>query len=147
MDAIQAAVLNVKIGQLDNWTAGRQKNAKRYREMFRDQGIGGSRVFLPVETSADGEKAGRHIYNQFVIRVPGHRDRLKQHLSERGIGSEIYYPLPLHLQKCFSYLGYARGDLPESEAAANVAYLRQMLAQKGDWKKMGRAYTAPGAGS
>ncbi|MEP7309661.1 MAG: DegT/DnrJ/EryC1/StrS family aminotransferase [Acidobacteriota bacterium] len=112
MDAIQAAVLRVKARHLAVWTAARQENAARYRVLFRDAGIDAA-VTLPVE------RADRvHIFNQFVIRVP-HRDALKTHLDRAGIGSEIYYPVPFHLQPCFHYLGYRQGDFPESEAAAH----------------------------
>jgi dTDP-4-amino-4,6-dideoxygalactose transaminase len=119
LDAIQAAVLNVKIRNLDTWTALRQKNADRYRNLFTALGLDESEIILPAEASdRNGQKSLRHIYNQFVIRVPGNRDQLKQYLLEQGIGTEIYYPLPLHLQECFGYLGYTRGELPESERAA-----------------------------
>jgi dTDP-4-amino-4,6-dideoxygalactose transaminase len=111
MDALQAAVLRVKAPHLAAWTEGRRANAARYRALFRDAGIDGT-VTLPHEP-ADR----RHIFNQFVIRVPD-RDALKAHLDERGIGNEIYYPVPFHLQPCFAALGYRRGDFPHAERAA-----------------------------
>jgi dTDP-4-amino-4,6-dideoxygalactose transaminase len=128
IDAIQAAVLRVKLKYLDGWTAGRQQNAEEYRRLFAEAGLAlaaesidcskgnGSRpkgVVLPQ----DGP-ARRHIYNQFVIRSQ-RRDRLMSHLKERQIGTEIYYPVPMHLQECFADLGYSRGDFPESECAAD----------------------------
>ena len=110
LDALQAAILSVKLKCLDQWTANRQRNAKYYDDRF----VGlGSRVKTP--SVRDG---CRHIYNQYTIRVPG-RDGLKQYLTDRNIGCAIYYALPLHLQECFEELGYREGDLPESEAAAN----------------------------
>jgi dTDP-4-amino-4,6-dideoxygalactose transaminase len=111
MDALQAAVLRIKAPHLAAWTNGRRRNAERYETLFRDAGLL-DRVVLPTEPSGR-----RHIYNQFVVRVP-HRDELKQFLDERGIGNEIYYPVPFHLQPCFSDLGYARGDFPHAERAA-----------------------------
>jgi dTDP-4-amino-4,6-dideoxygalactose transaminase len=111
MDALQAAVLRVKAPHLESWTEGRRANAQRYRILFRDAGLL-DRVTLPVEP-ADR----RHIFNQFVIRSAD-RDGLKKHLDERGIGTEIYYPVPFHLQPCFSYLGHRRGDFPQAERAA-----------------------------
>ena len=111
LDALQAAVLRIKLPHLDAWTAGRQRNAARYRALFADAGLSGT-LRLPVEAS---ERT--HIYNQFVIRVP-ERDRLKAHLDAAGIGTEIYYPIPFHLQKCFASLGYAPGAFPEAETAA-----------------------------
>ena len=111
MDALQAAVLRVKAPHLPAWTEGRRANAQRYRTLFRDAGLR-DRVTLPVEP-ADR----RHIFNQFVIRTAD-RDGLKKHLDERGIGTEIYYPVPFHLQPCFSYLGHRRGDFPQAERAA-----------------------------
>jgi dTDP-4-amino-4,6-dideoxygalactose transaminase len=111
MDALQAAILRVKAPHLDGWTEGRRANAARYRALFRDAGLL-DRVTLPAEP-ADC----RHIYNQFVIRVAD-RDGLRAHLDERGIGTEIYYPVPFHLQPCFADLGYHRGDFPKAERAA-----------------------------
>jgi len=113
LDSLQAAILRVKFRYLDQWADARRANAKRYRELFRDAGLGSSdHVQLPVES--DGSV---HVYNQFVIRARD-RDRLKAWLAERGVGSEIYYPVPLHLQACFKDLGYNNGDFPESERAA-----------------------------
>jgi dTDP-4-amino-4,6-dideoxygalactose transaminase len=120
LDTLQAAVLLVKLKHLDDWTAGRQKNADAYRRRFREAGVVVSRrdmagvkgVVLPEELPAR-----RHIYNQFVIRVD-RRDELRAHLKEKGIGNEVYYPVPFHLQKCYASLGYREGDFPESERAA-----------------------------
>jgi dTDP-4-amino-4,6-dideoxygalactose transaminase len=113
LDALQAAILSVKLRYLDQWTEKRQENAARYRTLFQEEGL--EEVRLP------DEKEERHIYNQFVIRVPGKRDALKSFLSEQGVGSEIYYPVPLHMQTCFTSLGYKRGDFPVSEAAAETS--------------------------
>jgi dTDP-4-amino-4,6-dideoxygalactose transaminase len=117
-DTLQAAVVNVKFPHLDAWSAGRQANAARYRRLFDEAGLTRSGptqeslVQLPVE--APGR---RHIYNQFVIRV-SRRDELLEHLKKCDVGVEIYYPVPLHLQKCFAYCGYRDGDFPVSEAAS-----------------------------
>jgi dTDP-4-amino-4,6-dideoxygalactose transaminase len=111
MDAVQAAVLRVKAHHLAAWTEARRLNATRYVRLFRDAGLDG-RVVLPVEP-----RDRRHVFHQFVIRVPD-RDALKQYLDDRGIGSEIYYPVPLHLQPCFADLGYRSGDFPEAERAS-----------------------------
>ena len=111
MDALQAAVLRVKAPHLAAWTEARRLNAKRYATLFRDAGLL-DRIVLPVEPPGL-----HHIYNQFVIRVP-HRDDLKAFLDSRGIGNEIYYPVPFHLQQCFADLGYARGAFPHAERAA-----------------------------
>jgi dTDP-4-amino-4,6-dideoxygalactose transaminase len=112
IDEIQAAVLNVKLPHLDSWTAGRQRNAKFYDAAFARADLGKA-----VETprSAPGM---RHIYNQYVIRVRD-RDLLRQHLMASGVGTEIYYPVPLHLQQCFAYLKHKEGDFPNSERAAH----------------------------
>ena len=111
MDALQAAVLRVKAPHLAGWTEGRRANAARYRRLFLAAGLDEA-VTLPVEP-ADRT----HIFNQFVVRVPD-RDGLKRHLDEQGIGNEIYYPVPFHLQPCFADLGYRRGDFPHAERAA-----------------------------
>jgi dTDP-4-amino-4,6-dideoxygalactose transaminase len=111
LDALQAAVLRVKLPHLDAWTAGRQRNAARYRALLAERKLTDI-VRVPVE-SPDRT----HIYNQFVVRVPD-RDRLKAHLDRAGIGTEIYYPVPFHLQQCFAPLGYAAGAFPHAEAAA-----------------------------
>jgi dTDP-4-amino-4,6-dideoxygalactose transaminase len=112
MDALQAAVLRVKAPHLSAWTAGRRANAARYRELFRAAGLENA-VTLPAEP---GDRL--HIYNQFVIRT-SERDALKQHLDQQGIGNEIYYPVPFHLQPCFADLGHRRGDFPNAERAAD----------------------------
>ena len=111
LDALQAAILRVKLPHLQSWTAARQRNAKRYEALFAEAGLT-STVALPVRAAAR-----THIYNQFVIRVP-ERDRLRAYLQSHGIGTEVYYPLPLHLQPCFRELGYRAGSYPVAEAAA-----------------------------
>lgn len=111
LDEIQAAILLVKFKYLDGWTEQRQRNARYYDEAFKKDDV--SRFISPPEALA----GYRHIYNQYVIRVT-RRDELKKHLANEKIGTEIYYPVPLHLQKCFEYLGYQPGDCPESERAA-----------------------------
>ena len=113
LDALQAAVLRVKLPHLDAWTVARQRNAQQYELMFGDAGLA-EKIDLPfVRTGA------RHIFHQFVIRVrDGRRDALREHLRARGIGTDVYYPVPLHLQECFAFLGYQPGDFPIAEAAA-----------------------------
>jgi len=111
MDALQAAILRVKAPHLAAWTERRRDNANRYRALFRSAGVL-DRLTLPVEGPDRF-----HIYNQFVIRTAD-RDALKHHLESAGIGTEIYYPVPFHLQPCFAYLGYRAGDLPAAERAA-----------------------------
>lgn len=111
MDALQAAVLRVKAPHLEAWSEARRVNAARYRRLFRDAQLL-ERIVMPEEP--DG---CRHIFNQFVIRV-AERDRLKAHLEARRIGTEIYYPVPFHLQPCFSGLRYKAGDFPQAERAA-----------------------------
>jgi dTDP-4-amino-4,6-dideoxygalactose transaminase len=134
LDAIQAAVLRVKLPHLDSWTAGRQRNAQRYRALFEAANLAGwtaarqrnaatyRRLFeaagLAGPVVLPAEAPGRtHIYNQFVVRVP-ERDRLKAHLDAVGIGTEVYYPVPFHLQKCFASLGHRAGQFPHAERAA-----------------------------
>jgi dTDP-4-amino-4,6-dideoxygalactose transaminase len=111
IDAIQAAILRAKFPHLENWTKARQQNAERYDRIFKEAGLE-EFVALPWRRAED-----RHIFNQYVIRVK-RRDELKKHLAVKGIETEIYYPLPLHLQECFAYLGYKKGSCPESEKAA-----------------------------
>ena len=120
LDELQAAVLRVKLHHLDDWTRARQRNAQTYRRLFTEaelivespDQLDGWGVVLPPEAPAR-----RHIYNQFVIRS-GRRDELKAHLAKCGIGTEIYYPIPMHLQESFAFLGYKPGDFPHSEQAA-----------------------------
>jgi dTDP-4-amino-4,6-dideoxygalactose transaminase len=112
MDALQAAVLRVKAPHLAAWSEARRVNASRYARLFRDAGLL-DRAILPVEPPGH-----RHTFNQFVIRVSD-RDGLKAHLDRRGIGNEIYYPVPFHLQPCFADLRYRVGDFPQAERAAN----------------------------
>lgn len=107
LDTIQAAILLVKMSHIEDWTERRRANAALYRKL-----LAGSRVQTPVER--DGM---RHVYNQFTVRA-ANRDAVRRGLAEAGIGSEVYYPLPLHLQQCFAYLGYKPGDFPHSETAA-----------------------------
>lgn len=112
LDALQAAVVTIKLKYLDGWTAGRQANAARYQKLFAQTDLlTTGKVQLPAAV------ANRHIYNQFVIRAQN-RDDLIAHLRRQDIGTEIYYPVPLHLQECFRDLGYQTGDFPESERAA-----------------------------
>src|ERR1051326_4218710 len=108
LDAIQAAVISAKLPHLDRWTAGRQRNANLYDRLFRDSG---------ASTGLPAMVTDRHIFNQYVIRL-SQRDELQAFLKQKGIGTEVYYPVPLHLQECFAYLGYGNGSLPESERAA-----------------------------
>ncbi len=110
IDELQAAVLRVKFRYLDGWTEARQRNAAYYDAAFERARLG-PRVITPRSTG------GRHIFNQYILRVQ-RRDALKEFLAERGIGTEIYYPVPLHLQQCFAYLEHRRGDFPHSEQAA-----------------------------
>lgn len=112
IDELQAAVLNVKLPHLDAWTAARQRNAAFYDSAFAQAKLG-DQVRTPHAVPG-----GRHIYNQYVIRAHK-RDQLRQHLVERHVGSEIYYPVPLHLQQCFAYLGHGAGAFPHSESAAH----------------------------
>ena len=119
LDTIQAAVLNVKLNYLDQWTQRRQENAKRYETLFQQSGlVQKGTVRLPDPVYRDSGAKHYHIYNQFVLRVEK-RDDLIVHLKQKGIGAEIYYPVPFHLQECFGYLGHKKGDFPESERAAN----------------------------
>lgn len=125
LDALQAAVVSAKLPHLDGWTTRRQQNAERYNRLFAASGLkvidtagfaaqrwsGGTQVVLP------NWRCDRHVFNQYVIRV-ARRDALKSMLQEKGVGTEIYYPVPMHLQECFAYLGHQAGQFPQSEGAA-----------------------------
>jgi dTDP-4-amino-4,6-dideoxygalactose transaminase len=111
IDELQAAVLRVKLNYLEGWTAARQRNAAYYTAAFAAANL--ANVVITPQAAV----RGRHIFNQYVVRVQN-RDALKDHLTARSIGTEIYYPVPLHLQKCFEYLKHAPGDFPQSERAA-----------------------------
>lgn len=110
LDALQAAILRVKLPHLNDWSEGRRANAARYATLFEEFGID-DRISVPHVP-----EYAYHVYNQFTIRS-GDRDRLRSYLTDRGIPTEVYYPSPLHLQPAFSYLGYGPGDFPESEHA------------------------------
>ena len=108
LDEIQAAVLNVKLGSLDAWMAARDAHARQYTQRLRA---------IPAVVAPALSRSGRHVWNQYVIRTQ-RRDELRQYLLSAGVGTEIYYPIPLHLQQCFAYLGHRSGQFPESERAA-----------------------------
>ncbi len=112
LDAIQAAVLSVKLPLLAGWADGRRENAARYGDLFEESGLT-SRGLVTPPTEIPG---ARHVYNQYVIRA-SRRDELKSYLTERGVGSMVYYPRPLHLQPCFESLAHQQGDFPEAERA------------------------------
>lgn len=128
LDAIQAAVINVKLPYLDKWSAQRRSNAERYSKLFVAAGLaqttgktkfdGKNKVLLPEAVYADSGVKNYHIYNQYIIRVE-ERDAVRKHLADKEIGTEIYYPVPFHLQECFSNLGYKKGDFPLSEEASD----------------------------
>ncbi len=112
LDGMQAAVLRVKLPHLDDWARARREKAARYNQLF-------SQLELPfaVRTPAVRD-AAEHVYHLYIVRVPTHRDAVMAHLTKHGIGTKVYYPVPLHLQQCFLYLGYKPGDLPQTESAA-----------------------------
>lgn len=110
LDALQAAILLVKLKYLDEWIRKRRENASLYWTLFREEGL--EWILLPEEM----EK--RHVYNQFVIKIRDRRDELKKYLAEKGVGCEVFYPVPLHMQACFEYLGYKSEDFPVSVEAA-----------------------------
>jgi dTDP-4-amino-4,6-dideoxygalactose transaminase len=111
LDELQAAVLLIKLKHLDDWTVARQHNADHYDALFRDAELGDA-VTVPFRNPGY-----RHIFNQYMIRVQ-RRDELRAYLGQHGIGTEIYYPLPLHAQRCFAYLEHASHDFPEAQRAA-----------------------------
>ena len=121
LDALQAAVVAAKLPYLDEWTAARQRNAERYDQLFVASGL--EIVDSPGALHAQAVSlpkvvTDRHIFNQYVIRT-SRRDQLKVALQQKGVGTEVYYPVPMHLQECFEYLGHKAGAFPESERAAN----------------------------
>ena len=122
LDALQAAVLRVKLPYLPRWTSGRRANARRYAELFAPLEAAGL-VTLPIEPVGY-----HHIYNQYVIRIPD-RDRIRRDLAARGIGTEVYYPVPFHLQECFAGLGYAAGAFPNAEQAATSSLALPIYAE------------------
>lgn len=126
MDAIQAAVLRVKLPHVARWNEARRRHAATYDRLFAEAGLttGASNPIRPLAR----DPRATHVFHQYVIRVP-RRDQLRQFLSERKIGSEIYYPLPLHLQPVFSYLGLKEGDLPVAEQAAKEVLALPMFAE------------------
>jgi len=121
LDAIQAAIVSVKLRYLDEWTAARQRNAERYTRLLAQTGLRIADTSVrdsQVELRVPQATQDRHIFNQYVVRTT-QRDGLKAALERKGVGTEVYYPVPMHLQECFSYLGYRKGEFPEAEAAAN----------------------------
>jgi len=113
LDSLQAAVLNVKLTKLDQWTKARADNAQRYDSLLRAEGLDGQLGLPHCDPRCD------HVWNQYTVRVPGgRRDAVKTQLAAAGVGSEVYYPVPLHQQKCFQTLGYGTGSLPHTEKAA-----------------------------
>ena len=114
LDTLQAAVLRVKLPHLDSWSQARRERADTYTRLLSDAGL--NELVTPPFVRPDA----RHIFHQYVIRVAphAHRDVLIEHLKENGVGTKIYYPVPLHMQECFQYLGHKEGDFPESERAA-----------------------------
>mgnify|MGYP003288960116 CR=1 FL=1 len=116
IDAIQAAVLRAKLPYLDRWSDARAEKAQKYSELLEASKLN-FRVTTPFV-----KPENRHIFHQYVIRVPDHRDALMDHLKTRGVATKVYYPIPLHLQECFAYLGYKAGEFPEAETAARETF-------------------------
>jgi dTDP-4-amino-4,6-dideoxygalactose transaminase len=112
LDALQAAILRVKLKHLDGWSEVRGRKAAAYNDLLQEVELG-FEIITPLIRSET-----RHIFHQYVIRIPEKRDEVMQHLAKHGVGSKVYYPVPLHLQSCFAYLGYRGGDFPEAERAA-----------------------------
>ena len=134
LDALQAAVIEVKLRHLDGWTAARQANAKRYDRLFREAGLvnpdgqPNSRGLVLPATRQD-----RHVFNQYVVRTPD-RDAVRERLQAAGIGTEVYYPIPLHLQECFRHLGGQAGQFPEAERAAHDSLALPIFPELADWQ-------------
>jgi dTDP-4-amino-4,6-dideoxygalactose transaminase len=118
LDALQAAILRVKLKYLESWQQKRIEKASYYDSVFKQSGLREEgQIKIPESPYKDKGVKSYHVYHQYVIRSE-QRDRLKEFLQEKGVPTAIYYPLPLHLQKCFSYLGYKEGDFPVAEEAA-----------------------------
>jgi dTDP-4-amino-4,6-dideoxygalactose transaminase len=127
LDALQAAVVQAKFPRLDRWTQARQQNAERYRKLFQQAGLlAGTWLTLPTSMPHN-----RHVFNQFVIRTPL-RDALQQYLKQSNVETQVYYPVPMHLQHCFAYLGYHEGDFPQAEAAAKQSLALPIYAELSD---------------
>jgi dTDP-4-amino-4,6-dideoxygalactose transaminase len=116
LDALQAAIVTAKLRHLNEWTAGRQQNARKYDQLFSETGLAIAGTKSPP-VGLPSVVTDRHIFNQYVIRV-SQRDELQRVLQQKGIGTEVYYPIPMHLQECFAFLGRGVGAYPESERAA-----------------------------
>ena len=125
LDALQAVVLHIKLKYLDQWADGRRKNAARYEQLFAQAGLT-DRMTLPV-----AKPGNFHVYNQYTIRVTK-RDELRAYLKEKGVGTEIYYPLPMHLQNCYQDLGHRKGAFPISERAAEEVLSLPIYAELAD---------------
>ncbi|MBD3676556.1 MAG: DegT/DnrJ/EryC1/StrS family aminotransferase [Planctomycetaceae bacterium] len=127
LDALQAAVLRIKLRHLEDWSTGRRTNSEKYRELFEQFGLDG--YYERPAIFADR----KHVFNQYTVRVPhGHRDAVVKYLRDRQVGCGIYYPKPLHLQTCFEYLGYQEGDLPISEQACHEVMSLPIFAELTD---------------
>ena len=130
LDALQAAVISVKLPHLDSWSEKRRKNAETYTKLFKQAGLAEeegktsfdrkNKVLLPKAVYKKDDLKNYHIYNQYIIRVEK-RDELREFLTKNKIGNEIYYPVPFHFQECFSNLGYKQGEFPNAEMAANTS--------------------------
>jgi dTDP-4-amino-4,6-dideoxygalactose transaminase len=116
LDELQAAVLRVKLYSLDKWSDERARKAAFYSQLLNDTDLSFPLITPQVRPN------GRHIFHQYVVRAPGNRDALMDHLKSRGVGTKVYYPIPLHRQECFFYLGYKEGDFPEAETAARETF-------------------------
>ncbi len=125
IDALQAALLRVKLPSLEGWTAGRRRNAERYDQAFSESGLGPA-LLMPPRREFEG-----HVYNQYVIRT-SRRDELQAHLRSVGVATAIYYPVPLHRQECFAFLGYREGSLPVSEQASEEVLALPIFAGLGE---------------
>ncbi len=135
LDSMQAAVLRVKMPHLARWNEARRERARAYDQMLSAAGLTKTGATSPAPvTLLKTRPQAEHIFHQYVIRV-GNRDKLRDFLHERGVGSEVYYPIPLHLQKCFAYLGYASGDLLEAEQAAKDVLALPMFAELEDFEQ------------